>query len=86
MIFFAKKITKNFAFEFSSFHKLRMFKDGISFCEFNINLDLYEDDHNPKFGIFLNILNFKIFEFNIYNVNHKLSVIQSLVQEILDEK
>jgi hypothetical protein len=70
MILISKEISKNFVFEISFFHKLRNFKDGISFLEFDVNLDLYKGDHNPQFEMCLVILNFKIFETNIYNINH----------------
>jgi hypothetical protein len=70
MFLFSHKITKKFALDFTAFHLLRSFKDGITFFEFDVNLDLYEQDHNPKFRIVLIALNFKLFEFEIYNINH----------------
>jgi hypothetical protein len=67
-IFF--NISKNYAIELSGLHFIRKFSDGITFIEFNTNLDLFEGDHNPHFRILLLVFNFKIFEFEIYNVNH----------------
>ena len=64
------KIFKNYALGLSGLHGLRSFRDGISFLEFICNLDLFAGDHNPHFRVMLVILNFKIFEFEIYNVNH----------------
>lgn len=57
-------------FEFDWFRKIRSFKDGVSFFDFKINLDLFKGDHNPKFEILWVILNYKILEVNIYNKNH----------------
>jgi len=70
MLCMSKKISKNFAIEISGFHMIRAFSDGLSGIEFNITWDLYKADHNPKFQIMLVVLNFKIFEIEIYNVNH----------------
>lgn len=64
------RINKNYAIDFSALHLIRSFLDGISFLESKINLDLYKGDHNPKLEISLIVLNFKIFEIIIYNVNH----------------
>jgi hypothetical protein len=64
------RITKNYFFEADILRKIRSFKDGISFLEFEFNLDLYRGDHNPKGRIMLVIFNWKIFEFEIYNINH----------------
>jgi hypothetical protein len=66
----SKKLSKNYAIDFSCFHFVRSPRDGITFLEPKINLDLYKGDHNPKLEISLIVLNFKIFEINIYNVNH----------------
>ncbi len=71
MVLISKKISKNYAFEFSAFHKIRKFKDGVTVCNSSINLDLYNADHNPQLQIILVLINFKIFEINIYNVNHE---------------
>ena len=63
-------LSENYAFELSILHNIRAFKDGISFFELTCALDLYKADHNPKFSIMLVILNFKIFEIDIYNIHH----------------
>ncbi len=70
MLIFTSKITKQFALDLCMFHKFRNFTDGISFFEFHINLDLFKADHNPKFEIFLAILNYSLIDFEIYNINH----------------
>ena len=54
----------------STLYKLRDYSDGITFFDFKINLDLYEDDHKPYFEIQLTVLNFMIFHFEIYNMYH----------------
>ena len=71
MLVYSRKISKNYAFEISAFHMIRSFKDGISFFQFDVCLDLYSGDHNPKFHIVLIILNIKVFETDIYNINHE---------------
>lgn len=70
MLCFSFKINKNYAFEISGFHKIRDFKDGISFADLDIDLDLYKGDHNPKFSAELVLINFKIVEIGVYNINH----------------
>jgi len=64
------KLSKNYAIDWNFFWPIRQFKEGITFFNFDINLDLYKGDHNPKFDITLLILNYIIFEIEIYNVNH----------------
>jgi len=64
-------INKDYAIEFLWFHMVRDFIDGISFFEFEINWDRFEDDHKPGFNIFLIIFNCMIFQFWIYNIHHK---------------
>ena len=64
------KIGNDNAIEWAFFNKIRQLSDGINFFEFGINLDLFEADHNPKFGIRLMMLNWMIIEINIYNPNH----------------
>lgn len=70
MIVFAWKLSKNYVLELSCFHKIRNFEDGLTFCEIRVNYDRFKGDHNPKFEINLEICNYKIFEFLIYNVHH----------------
>lgn len=55
---------------FSCLHWIRNFKDGITFFELSCNTDFFKADHNPKFVLLLVILNLKIFELEIYNINH----------------
>jgi hypothetical protein len=65
------KINQNYAFEFYGLYPIRDIKDGISFFEFRMNLDLYKGDHNPRFEFSLILLNVMVFSLMIYNVNHK---------------
>lgn len=67
---FGSKISKNFAWELTLFHKVRSFSDGIDFLDIRIVLDLYKGDHTPRFTFFFEMLNFTLIEFNIYNINH----------------
>jgi len=63
-------LSENYAFELSILHNIRAFKDGISFFELTCTLDLYKADHHPKFSLMWVLLNLKIFEMNVYNINH----------------
>lgn len=71
MIWIGTKINEDYAWEISALHSYRSFNDGISFFELNINWDKYLADHTPRFDLMLVILNFKIFEFNIYYMWHR---------------
>jgi len=61
-------------FETFLFYKIREFKDGVSFFEFKINLDLYDPIeyikfyYKPSFNIHLVFLNYTIFEINVYKI------------------
>jgi len=74
MLWISKKVSKKYVMCLSGFHMIRKFKDGISFFEFVINHDLFKGDHNPHFRIMLIFLNFKVFEFEVYNIYHKEEV------------
>lgn len=56
-------------------YNLRQFNDGVSFFEFKINLDLYDPlecgkyKHTPSFNIHLVIMNYTIFELDVYKAN-----------------
>lgn len=63
-------VTKQYALDFGLFYKVRNFKDGLTFFEFILNLDLYRADHNPQFRSALVIFNFTIFDVTFYNVRH----------------
>jgi hypothetical protein len=63
-------LTTEYALDFGLFYKVRNFKDGITFFEFLLNLDLYKKDHNPQIRFNLVICNFTIFDITLYNVRH----------------
>ena len=67
---YTRKLSKNYALDITALHFIRKFKDGISFGELKINLDLYKGDHCPKLNIIIVLFNFKIIEIDVYNVNH----------------
>lgn len=69
MFLFTKRMG-NKAVELTAFHKVRNYQDGVTFCQCEINLDLYKDDHNPKFTIHLIFFNYTIIEFNWYDIRH----------------
>jgi len=61
----------DYSIGFSYFQKIRSFSDGVSFFEFQVNLDRYLADHSPRFEIIFIILNFKIFELEVYYKHHR---------------
>jgi hypothetical protein len=66
----------NMAWELLMFYCFRDKQDGITFFELIVNLDLFDShrispdacSHNPKLTFALRILNYTIFEFNVYSV------------------
>jgi len=60
-------ISKKYYFEFAYLNKIRKFKDGITFFDFKINLDLYKCSHCPKFELQFEFFNCVIFSIWIYN-------------------
>ena len=70
MILIGTKLGDNYAWEISLFHKIRNFSDGISFGNITAKLDTYKGDHNPKFILSVELLNFCIGEFIVYNRHH----------------
>jgi len=82
MLGFSKAIGKNYAIDFIFLHKLRDFKDGITFLNFDMDLDLYEGDHNPQFDFLFCIFNYTLIEINLYNVNHVSSSSTSEVEAV----
>lgn len=70
MICFSFKISKKFVFEASFLNFVRSFKDGLTFLDLHLNLDLYEADHKPEAYVYLMFLNTILFDFRIYNINH----------------
>ena len=65
------KINKNYGFEWNFFYKARDYKDGYSFCNFNVNWDRYKSDHKPSFEIYLCLFNYTIVELRIYYLHHR---------------
>lgn len=63
-------LTTEYALDFGLFYKVRNFKDGITFFDFLLNLDLYKRDHNPQIRFNLVVCNFTIFDITLYNVRH----------------
>ncbi len=65
------KLTTNYGFEVTIFHKLREFSDGVSIFDGKINWDRYKADHSPRFELFLMLFNYTIIELNIYYLHHR---------------
>lgn len=71
MFLIHNKIFKtNYSWELSMFHKIRDYNDGITFVEFITNLDTFVGDHNPNFQFSFIVLNYVVFDFSIYSINH----------------
>lgn len=64
------KISDKYHLDVCFLYKCRNWKDGVTFFNCDVNLDLYRGDHNPKFKVCLIIFNYYIFDFSIYNINH----------------
>lgn len=64
------KVLDNYYLDVCFLYKFRSYKDGITFFNLDIDLDLYKGDHNPKFKASLAILNYYLFDFVFYNINH----------------
>jgi len=66
------KLPLNLKYEIFLFHKLREWRDGMSFFELIINLDRYDKfeyikfKDNPTFNFHLIVLNFTIIQVEIY--------------------
>jgi hypothetical protein len=71
MISFSWKVSKNFAIDLCFLYKFRNFTDGVSAVDLNLNWDRYKGDHKPSFEFQLVFINFMIFDFSFYNVNHE---------------
>jgi len=79
-------INKDYGFELSLINKIRNFKDGISFFRFDVNWDRYIGDHTPCFEMNLLLLNWIIFELNIYNINHINETEESMEYKVKTHK
>lgn len=54
---FYSKLPKRFNLELQLLAPIRSFRDGITFFDFKINLDLWKSEHTPAFQIEFTILN-----------------------------
>lgn len=66
---------KRIHWETQLFAPIRSFKDGITFFNLKINLDLYKDDHSPAFQI----------EFTIFNLYNHLWIYQNNIKDEEEE-
>ncbi len=65
------KLNKDYAIDLNLCYSNRQFSDGITFFELVCNYDKYLADHKPSFDFSLTILNFVIFEFDLYYIHHR---------------
>lgn len=66
---FSLKLKDPYHFDFNFFHKIRRWKDGITFFSTDLSFDQYEADHKPSLRWELVLFNYMI-EMEIYNKNH----------------
>jgi len=71
MMTFGGEISTNYGWEFTLFHKIRHYSDGVTFLEAQINWDRYKADHCPRFTFYIIFLNFTIFEYQVYYLHHR---------------
>lgn len=64
-------ISQEYGWELTLFHKLRAYRDGITFLEVHINWDRYQADHCPRFTVHLILCNVTVFEWHIYYLHHR---------------
>ena len=65
------KISDDYGWEVTAFHKLRKTSDGVTFFDGKINWDRYLADHSPRLEIHLVMFNYTIIEINIYYLHHR---------------
>ena len=59
-------LPRGYYWEWQFLDKVRAFHDGVTFCEINLNLDRYPDDHNPKVTLGIMVLNVILSQIVIY--------------------
>lgn len=65
------KISTDYGWEVTVFHKLRDMSDGVIFFDGKINWDSYLADHSPRLEIHLVMFNYTIIEANVYYLHHR---------------
>lgn len=70
MISFHNKINANYGWELNFLYSPRKLSDGLTVFNHTINFDWFKGDHKPSFEWTLEILNWYLFEFQLYNLNH----------------
>ena len=65
------KISRDYGWEITVFHKIRDAADGVSFFNVKINWDRYLADHSPRFEFHIVLLNWTVVEINIYYLYHR---------------
>ena len=65
------KISSDYGWEITVFHKVRDAVDGVSFFDMKINWDRYLADHSPRFEFHIVLLNWTVVEINIYYLYHR---------------
>jgi len=68
---FGGKISGDYGWEVTIFHKLRETSDGVIFFDGKINWDRYLADHSPRVEIHLVMFNYTIIEINVYYLHHR---------------
>lgn len=60
------RLSKTLIAEIAGLYQVRKLKDGITFFELSLSLDLYEADHSPAATFRLMALNFLLLEIGFY--------------------
>ncbi len=71
------KLSDDFGWEITLFHKLRAFSDGLSLLALRVNWDRYLADHTPRFELHLVLINYTIIELNVYYLHHRADILDS---------
>jgi len=59
------KVSSDYGWEITVFHKIRDISDGVSIFDVKVNFDRYLADHSPRFEFHIVLLNYTIVEINI---------------------
>ena len=65
------KLSSDYGWEVTVFHKIRDASDGVSIFDAKINLDRYPADHSPRFEFHIVLLNYTVVEINVYYLHHR---------------
>ena len=68
---FGGKISGDYGWEISVFHKVRRAADGVSFFDLKINWDRFPAYHSPRIDFHIVVLNWTVIEMSLYYLHHR---------------